>query len=98
MLTFKQWQDKRVKELCAKYPRFTSETAREACTSQQWHDKHILPAMERGETPPYSVAKSLVEHSPYSPLQLEKIWRGQFGRETMFWPSGFDYDGMKVVK
>jgi len=96
MKTFAQWQDEEVAALRAKYPRLTEAQARERCDGERWTDRHILPAMQAGSRPSHVVAKSIAQHCTYSPLQLEKMWRGLYQCEGLFWPSGFDYEGRKV--
>ena len=96
MKTFAQWQDEEVSALRSKYPRLTEIAAREHCDERRWTERHILPAMQAGERPSHTVAKSIAARCTYSPLQLAKIWRGLYQQEGLFWPSGFDYEGRKV--
>jgi len=93
MLTFKQWQNQKTKELVKKYD-CTREEAAKCCDRWRWYRDHLQPAMTRGERPSEDVAKSIVEHCPYSPRQLEREFLS-YGFEN-FWPSCYDFQGNKI--
>lgn len=93
MLTFKQWQEDTVKQLVSKY-RCTNAEAAACCDNWRWYREHIQPAMQAGERPNEDVAKSLSDHCPYAPRQLEREFLS-YGFEN-FWPAGYDLKGKKI--
>jgi len=94
MLTFKKWQEDTVKRLVLKY-RCTQAEAELCCDRWRWYREHIQPAMKAGQRPDPAVAKSLVEHCPYSVRQLQREFLS-YGHGEEFWPVGYDLKGYKI--
>jgi hypothetical protein len=93
MLTFRQWQDQTIQALVDRYG-CTRDEAAKCCDNWRWYKEHVQPAMKEGERPNEDVAKSLVDHCPYAPRQLEREFLS-YGFEN-FWPLGYDMQGRKI--